>query len=59
VFVGSRLARTSKEIDGEAADDDLGFSVSLSADGTKVAIGSYGNDDNGDGSGQVKVLAME
>ena len=48
-----------KDIKGEVAYDYSGVSVSLSANGTTVAIGSYGNDDNGDGSGQVRVFAME
>ena len=32
------------DIDGEAADDQSGYSVSLSADGTIVAIGAPYND---------------
>ena len=32
------------DIDGEAAGDYSGMSVSLSADGTKVAIGAMQND---------------
>ena len=32
------------DIDGEAASDQSGFSVSLSSDGTIVAIGANGND---------------
>ena len=32
------------DIDGEASSDYSGHSVSLSADGTKVAIGAYAND---------------
>jgi len=43
------------DIDGEAAYDYSGHSVSLSADGTKVAIGAYQNDGNGDRSGHVRV----
>jgi len=31
------------DIDGEAEDDRLGFSVSLSADGRTVAVGAIGN----------------
>jgi len=46
-------------IDGEAAYDTSGFSVSLSADGNTVAIGSRGNDDNGDNSGHVRVFVLE
>ncbi len=47
------------DIDGEAAYDNSGYSVSLSADGTKVAIGSPLNDDNGDYSGHVRVFAWD
>jgi hypothetical protein len=47
------------DINGEAAYDYLGFSVSLSADGDKVATGSPGNDDNGEFSGHVSVLVLE
>ncbi len=47
------------DIDGEAAYDASGFSVSLSADGNTVAIGSRGNDDNGDNSGHVRVFVLE
>jgi hypothetical protein len=36
------------DIDGEAANDWSGNSVSLSSDGTTVAIGAHGNDGNGD-----------
>ncbi|KAL3815496.1 hypothetical protein ACHAXA_006193 [Cyclostephanos tholiformis] len=50
------------DIDGAAAGDWSGYSVSLSADGTKVAIGSpytpY-NGDNGDYSGHVRVFAWD
>jgi hypothetical protein len=44
-----------EDIEGEAAYDWSGVSVSLSANGTTVAISSDGNDN----SGQVRVLAME
>jgi phage gp36-like protein len=43
------------DIDGEAADDRSGHSVSLSADGSTVAIGAYGSDGNGVNSGHVRV----
>jgi hypothetical protein len=44
------------DIDGEAADDRSGTSVSLSDDGTIVAIGSSFHDGNGDNRGHVKVF---
>ena len=35
------MEKLGDDIDGEAADDYSGYSVSLSADGTIVAIGAY------------------
>jgi hypothetical protein len=46
-------------IDGEGVLDRSGWSVSLSADGKKVAIGSYSNSDNGYMSGHVRVYVLE
>ena len=43
------------DIDGEAANDFSGGSVSLSSDGTILAIGASGNDDSGSNSGHVRV----
>jgi Flp pilus assembly pilin Flp len=44
-----------QDIEGEAAEDRSGESVSLSADGNTVAIGAWGNDANGSNSGHVRV----
>lgn len=46
------------DIDGEAANDHSGQSVSLTADGTRVAIGSHANDGNGNESGHVRVYDL-
>jgi co-chaperonin GroES (HSP10) len=46
------------DIDGEAASDQSGWSVSLSNDGTVVAIGAVGNDGNGSYSGHVRVYSF-
>lgn len=53
----SVLAQTQMglDIDGKAAYDEAGNTVSLSADGNRLAIGAPGNDDNGFDSGQVRV----
>jgi hypothetical protein len=48
-----------QDIDGEAAGDRSGWSVSLSADGSTVAIGAPLNDNNGDNSGQVTVYQID
>jgi len=43
------------DIDGEAAGDRSGWSISLSSDGNRLAIGANRNDGNGERSGQVRV----
>jgi len=43
------------DIDGEAAYDWSGTSVSLSSDGTTVAIGAERNDGNGNDAGHVRI----
>jgi hypothetical protein len=43
------------DIDGEAVNNTSGRSVSLSADGSIVAIGANGNSDNGTSSGHVRI----
>ena len=61
VFASSGLVRAKYEgqlgtdIDGEAVDDRSGHSVSLSTDGSIVAIGAPGNDGTGNGAGHVRV----
>ena len=47
------------DINGKAAGDFSGTSVSLSSDGKIVAIGAIGNDDNGNNSGHVLVYQYE
>ena len=48
-----------EKIDGKAAFDGSGQSVSLSEDGTTVAIGAYLNDDNGFNSGHVRIFSIK
>ena len=43
------------DIDGESAGDLFGNSVSLSADGSRMAIGAYYNDGSGTNAGHVQV----
>ena len=54
-YANSTWSQLGSDIDGEAADDYLGWSVSLSSDGTIVAIGATNNDGNGSNSGHVRV----
>jgi len=51
--------RLGQDIDGEAADDISGQSVSLSADGTIVAIGAPCNGENLTYKGHVRVLEID
>ena len=45
-------------IDGEAAGDFSGYSVALSSNGSRVAIGATGNDGNGDSAGHVRIYDL-
>ena len=45
------------DIDGEAANDYSGHSVSINSDGSHVAIGAYYNDGGGSNAGHTRVLA--
>jgi Secretion system C-terminal sorting domain/FG-GAP repeat len=51
----AQWAQMGADIDGEAADDFSGGSVSVSADGNTVAIGAYWNDGNGNSAGHVRI----
>jgi len=51
----STWEQVGDDIDGEAADDQSGTSVSLSGDGNRVAIGARFNDGNGSNSGHVRI----
>jgi hypothetical protein len=44
-----------QDVDGEATGDYSGSTISLSSDGSVVAIGAYHNDGNGDNSGHVRI----
>jgi hypothetical protein len=46
-------------VNGEAASDNSGYSVSLSDDGNVLAIGADYNDGNGANSGHVRVYAWD
>ena len=54
-YNGSAWVQVGADIDGEAANDSSGYSVSLSSDGSRVAIGAYANDGNGTNSGHVRI----
>ena len=54
-YVNSSWSQRGIDINGEGAGDRSGYSVSLSNDGSVVAIGAYQNDGNGNKSGHVRV----
>ena len=57
-FSGGTWNQLGSDIEGEAADDNSGWSVSLSSDGTRVAIGAIYNDENGSNSGHVRIYEL-
>lgn len=46
------------DIDGEALGDESGYSISLSSDGSIIAIGARSNDGNGDNAGHVRIYDL-
>jgi hypothetical protein len=54
-FSGGSWAPLGNDIDGEAAGDNSGRSVSLSADGTVLAVGAFSNDGTGTNAGHARV----
>ena len=54
---GSAWVKRGSDIDGEAAGDNLGVSVAISADGNSIIAGAYLNDGNGTESGQARVYS--
>ncbi len=53
--VGDSWIQVGDAIDGLVSDDSFGYSVSLTNNGSVVAIGAPYNDDNGSSSGQVSL----
>ena len=48
-------SQLGSDINGEANDDEFGYSISLSSDGTILAVGAPYNDGNGSSSGHVRI----
>jgi hypothetical protein len=53
---GGTWTQVGANIDGEAASDYFGWSVALSSDGTRLAVGAYNNDGGGFNAGHVRVF---
>ena len=45
-----------QDLVGAAENYSFGVSISFNSDGTKIAVGAYGADDNGENSGHVRVF---
>lgn len=58
-FQNNSWIQLGSDIDGDYQGDQLGNAVSLSKDGAYLAVGAYGNDENGSDAGEVKVLKYE
>lgn len=54
---GSAWTQVGADINGEAAGDNSGVSVSISSNGSVIAVGAHNNDGNGANSGHVRVYA--
>ena len=53
--INNNWIQIGQDINGVAIGDLLGFNVSLSSDGSIIAISAPGNDDNGQNSGHVRI----
>jgi len=58
-FINAQWTQVGEYIHGEGEGDRFGTAISLSSDGTIIAVGSAVNDTNGFNSGQVKVYKNE
>ena len=53
--ISGTWTQIGQDIDGEADENESGNSISLSADGSVVAIGAINNYDNGIETGHVRI----
>ena len=57
-YDGGSWMQVGTDIDGEAAADNSGNTISLSSDGTMLSIGAIGNDGSGNGAGHVRIFSI-
>lgn len=55
---GVNWIQVGNDINGETEDEYAGFSSYLSADGNRVIVGAYQNEENGTNSGQARVYEL-
>jgi len=58
-YDGSTWVQMGQDINGEGILDRFGRSISISSDGTRVAIGAPSNDGSAQNTGQVRVFDFE
>jgi hypothetical protein len=58
ISVNAQWSQLGLDIDGEAAGDNFGKSVSTSADGLTIAAGGHFNDGGGSNTGHVRVYKL-
>jgi len=54
-YTGGSWSKIGIDLDGEAGTNYAGISISLNADGSRVAVGASGNSDSGTNAGHVRV----
>jgi LPXTG-motif cell wall-anchored protein len=57
-LISGTWTQTGADIDGEAASDRSGYSVAMSGDGSRIAIGAYLNGGTGSDAGHVRVYTL-
>jgi len=57
-LIGNVWTQLGQDIDGEAAGDNFGFSVSMNSAGNRIVVGAPFNDGNGSNSGSVRVYSL-
>ena len=58
-YLSNAWQQIGTEIDGDAPENYFGTSVSLSDDGTVLAVGAIKHDDNANDAGQVKIFKYD
>ncbi|NBC84105.1 MAG: T9SS type A sorting domain-containing protein [Bacteroidetes bacterium] len=53
---GVQWEQNGEDLNGQAANDEFGYAVSLSSGGERVAVGAPFNDENGSNAGQVRLF---
>jgi LPXTG-motif cell wall-anchored protein len=57
-LINGTWTQIGADIDGEADDDYSGYSVAMSGDGSRIAIGAIANDGTGSNAGHVRVFGV-